>query len=338
MATLKEIAEMCGVSTATVSYVASGRARAMRPETRERVTRKLIELGYHPNAHARGLQGLRTNTIGIVFDHVGIPFDNSYFGPILQGILAGAAERHLATLLFTDLTREEMETSASRLCDGRCDGFILVAPIKKSQLVSDLLKREVPIVVIGTHPDEMSVTTVDCDNVEGARLATRHLIELGHRRIGAVGLRSITGSCTPERLAGYRMALEDAGLSVDESLVAIEGPADSSQDSAIRLLLCYPKGPTALFCTEAPVALEALNVAADMGLRVPGDLSVVGFDDVPQAAVSDPPLTTVRQPMRTIGTTSVELLAEEIEERRATVTSLLDVELIVRGSTTSPRA
>lgn len=206
MATLRDIAKACGVSTATVSYVVNKGPRQVLPATRERVLKAISDLGYHPNAHARGLRGLRTNTLGIVFPHSQQPFENDYFAPVLSGIVDVATQRRMATMLVTGLSWEEAENSAPRLCDGRCDGFILIAPLRRCHLAQDLMARKVPVVVVGTHPENVSVDTVDADNVGGARLAVEYLIKLGHRKI-AIATGDPHSTSSWERLAGYRQTL-----------------------------------------------------------------------------------------------------------------------------------
>jgi LacI family transcriptional regulator len=339
MATLKDIARRSGVSTATVSYVVNNGPRSVLPATRERVLEAIADLNYHPNAHARGLRGKKTNTIGVVFPHiVEAPFENVYFGPVLAGIIDIATQRKKATMLFTAFDWDEAERSAPQLCDGRCDGFLVVAPLRETRLVGDLLAREVPAVVIGTHPALARVDTVDADNIQGGRLAANYLASLGHRRIGIV-LDEALRTSTAERLEGFRIGLRECGLPTDDRLV-IQRPADGKPRSLVefRTWLRDPVSrPTAIFCVQDDSACRAVDYATDIGLRVPEDLSIVGFDDIACAASCSPPLTTIRQPMRQIGFRAAELLCERIDAFRTEPHDfLLDVQLIERCSTAPP--
>ncbi len=336
MATLKDIAQRCGVSTATVSYVVNKGPRQVLPETRERVLTAIADLNYHPNAHARGLRGMKTNTIGVVFPHVvSAPFENAYFGPVLAGIIDVATQHQKATMLFTAFDWEEADTSAPQLCDGRCDGFIVLAPLRRSQLVADLKKRKVAVVVVGTHPDGQCVDTVDAANEEGARLAVNHLAALGHRRI-AIATDWDQRTSSTERLAGYKTALKENGLRFDESLVlAGAGASQAGFEKVFADVLSDPASrPTAIFCVQDGIADLALRVSRELGIRVPQQLSIVGFDDVGSASSFSPPLTTVRQPMREIGFRAAELLCERMGETLGSPRDIyFDVQLIERETT-----
>src|SRR5580658_5243478 len=178
MPTVKDIALRSGVSTATVSYVLNDGPRAVLPATRERVLKAIADLDYHPNPHARSLRGKRTNALGVVFPHrIAQPFENAYFGPVLAGIMDVTTRRKMATMLFTGLEWGEAEFNPSQLCDGRCDGLLVIAPPRQGTWIQDMLNRKAQVVVIGTHVDDAEVDSVDVNNVAGARQALRHLFE-----------------------------------------------------------------------------------------------------------------------------------------------------------------
>jgi len=344
MPTLKDVAKMCGVSTATVSYVLNNSDRQVLPSTRERVLKAIAEVGYQPNAYARALKGVRTQVVGVIFPHITVPFTNVYFGPVLEGIVSVTTERRMATMLFTGLSWEEFEQGAQRLFNGICDGFVLVAPRKHSRLGKDLASLKVPYVTVGGIFSDTAAISIDADNWAGGRLATEHLLALGHRRIGIVlnrespepGSRAEGGyhsTSSLEREAGYREALSSAGISLDSDLVATNGHDQADSRKAIGEMLLKGK-PTAVFACNDGAAFRVVEVCREMAIRVPEDLSVIGFDDIPSAATFQPPLTTIRQPIHEIGARAVEILCDQIDGK--TINSgrvSMPVELIQRGST-----
>jgi DNA-binding LacI/PurR family transcriptional regulator len=345
MATLKDIAKKCGVSTATVSYVVNNSGQKVLPATRDRVLEAVAELGYQPNAYARALKGFRTKVIGVVFPHVTVPLTNVYFGPVLEGIITQATERRMATMLLTGFTWEETEQGAEREFSGICDGFLLIAPRRDSQFARDLAKSGVPLICVGTQVAEPSVSSVDADNYAGGKLATEHLLELGHRRIGMIlteenaspssfGKSEQLMWSAQERLHGYRDALRAWGLEPDPNLTAIISGDPVASRFAVRRLLLQHK-PTAVFGCNDGAAYRTVEVCRELGIRVPQDLSVIGFDDISNAATFDPPLTTIRQPISGIGSNAVEMLCAQIEGRAREVEHrMLPVQLIERRSTT----
>ncbi len=345
MATLKDIAKICGVSITTVSYVLNNSDRKVLPATRLRVLDAMATLNYQPNAHARALKGVRTPVIGVVFPHPTLPFRNVYFGPVLEGIVSVATERKIATMLFTGFTWEETENGAQALFNGICDGFILVAPRRDSQFAHDALMRAVPLVMVGSNPADPNAVVVDANNRHGGRLATEHLLELGHRRIAMIlgaeppnasGVTDLDGSATSslERQEGYSEALRAYGITPDPALTTTIGEdSDLARESIARLL--QEQKPTAVFGFNDGAAYKTVEVCRQLGLRVPQDLSVVGFDDIASSATYDPPLTTIRQPIQKIGSRAVELLCDQIGGMDLRGHRfMMDVQLIQRRSTT----
>lgn len=338
MATLKDIAKRCGVSTATVSYVVNNSPQRVLPATRDRVLKAVEEMGYQPNAYARALKGIRTPVVGVVFPHVTVPLTNVYFGPLLEGILARATERRMATMLLTAFTWEETEQGAEREFSGICDGFLLVAPRRDSQFARDLSRSRVPLVSVGTQVAEPSVSSIDADNRAGGRMATEHLLALGHRRIAMI---LWADSSEPreymasglERQEGYWDALRAWGCEPDPDLTATISDDPVSSRLAVRRLLTE-QSPTAVFGCNDGAAYRTIEVCRELGLRVPEDLSVIGFDDIANAASYDPPLTTIRQPIVEIGSNAVEMLCSQIEGRtQEPEHRLMPVELVQRRST-----
>jgi len=344
MATLKDIANKCGVSTATVSYVVNNSPRQVLPATRDRVLKVVAEMGYQPNAYARALKGFRTKVIGVVFPHVTVPLTNVYFGPALEGIVAQATERRMATMLLTGFTWEETEQGAEREFSGICDGFLLIAPRRDSQFASDLTRSGVPLVSVGTQVTEPGVSSIDADNRAGGKLATEHLLALGHRRIAMIltaenaspssaGRPEQHSGFALERQQGYWDALRAWGLEPDPDLTATISHDPVTSRSAVRRLLNQQQ-PTAIFGCNDGAARRTVEVCRESGIRVPEDLSVIGFDDIANADSFDPPLTTIRQPIFEIGANAVEMLCAQIEGRVQEVEHrLMPVELIQRRST-----
>jgi DNA-binding LacI/PurR family transcriptional regulator len=339
MVTLKDIAKASGVSTATVSYVVNGGPRLVLPETRERVLKVVEELGYHPNAAARSLMGKRTQTYGVVFPHVaGSLFDNQYFGAVLTGIIDAASERKQNSMLFTGMSWQEAERSVPLFCDGRCDGFVFVAPPPNSELVETLISRGTRVVVIGTRSSPQRVAAVDVDNVEGARMSTQYLLDLGHRRLGMFH-RDSPSTSAPERIEGFRAAHRSRGIPDDEAPVFIfDRSQETAYDAALRLLQSREGANlTGLVCSYDSEAVQMSQAAAALGRRIPEDLSLIGFDDLPSIRDCTPPLSSVRQPLRQIGAAAALMLFDLIEDPDLKPTEkLFKPELAIRGSTGPP--
>lgn len=336
MATLKDIAKATGVSVATVSYVINNGPREVAPATRERVLAAIREYNYRPNAAARGLRGKSTDTFGVVFPHVVTqPFDNTYFAPIVAGILDTATERSFSCMLYTGVDWVGVEANASVYTDGRCDGLIVMAVPKESPLIKALSDFGIPFVLVGTHPAQVEANTVDTDNVQGAMLATLHLLDLGHRRIGMIQ-GNADSSSNDERTRGFFLAHEKRGVPADPDLII---PSVYSEDaayaSAVIALSREPEErPTALFCGNDMLAQMIYVAAEEFGLQIPNDLSVVGFDDYAFAQGLVPGLTTIRQPLRAIGAQAAEILLSRIRNPEIPPASLLfEPKLIVRNST-----
>lgn len=337
---MKDIATASGVSTATVSYVVNNGPKSVLPETRDRILNVMDRLGYRPNAAARGLMGKRTHTFGVVLPHGGIdPVENQYFSAVLGGILDVASERKQVTMLFTGMSWLEVTQNVPLFFDGRCDGFIFLAPPAGSKFLVELAEKKKKFVLLGTRAWGLPVSTVDCENIQGSRLLTRHLIELGHQRIGMITGDAISTS-SPERLKGYREEMDANGIKISESWIQVGEYSPAGSEIAARDILARRKalGLTAIICAHDSIAEILYRVAAERGVCIPDDLSVVGFDDLPLAASMEPPLTTVRQPLRSIGASAARILLDYIEsDTSEPVERLFDVALVPRGSCGAPK-
>ena len=336
MPTIKDIARECNVSTATVSYVINGK-NTLLPETRERVMRKMREMNYHPSAVARGLTNKRMNTLGILFDNVGseIAIWHPYTSGILQGVVAASAEAGYNVTLFTTpwLNAEE---SLPNLRDQRTDGIIIVAPPSGTDILSSLLSAGSKVVTVSSESAPFGMPSVDVDNAAGITLAFQHLRALGHHRIAYLGGEPDMFSAAV-RLAAFRAALETSKMSVPPEYIA----AASYQYAAVayrqtQRLLALPVPPTALVAGNDQIAMAVLAAARDCGVAIPSQLSLVGFDDIPDAAMMQPALTTVRQPLREIGIEAARLLLRMLAGEPVPAEALLIEPVLVVRATTGP--
>lgn len=337
MATIRDVARESGVSVATVSYVLNNGPRPVREQTRHRVQEAMRRLNYHPNAMARGLVSRRLFTLGVLFGPDRLEaFTDPFAANLLQGALAAAHELGYNITLFTQPWRNAAQ-SAPLFRDRRTDGVLLVAPMRNSDMVEGLSGLDLPLVVVSSSGDRPGVPYVDIDNAAGARLATEHLIGLGHERIGHISGDEHLSS-VPIRRDAFCKAMRAAGREVRPEYQVSSTYTIGQSYEAIRRLLTLPEPPTALFAGNDMIGITTLAVARDLRIRVPEQLSVIGFDDVPSAALVTPPLTTINQPLARIGEVATRLLVCCIEkpETRLPMAHLEEPTLIVRQSTAAP--
>src|SRR5579884_2814895 len=320
--TIREIADLAGVSIATVSRVVNGHTDVSE-ETRELVSRIVREHGYTTNRSARGLAAGRTGLVGVLVPLV-YPV---YFSAILSGAAEALYEQELRLVLSPTQHEHDREVSLlDRLIHGMTDGALIVLPEESSEELTKLLDEGYRFVVIDPRtPLDERVPSVSAAHASGADQAMRHLLELGHRRIAAItGPRGWVA--TEDRIRGYHAALAaEADFEI--------GPGRA----AAGRLLDLAKPPTAIFAFNDNLAIGALQAARERDLRVPQDLSIVGFDDVEPATIVTPMLTTVRQPLAEMGRTAVSLLMRLLERQRfETLHVELGTRLVVRESTAPP--
>jgi len=320
----------------TVSAVLNNRPGYASTETRQRVLKVVEEMRYQPNAVARGLTRRRMNTLGIVMSFEGklsITADR-YLSPIIDGIVAAGKSCHQRVLVITEDHWEEVQENLSSYLDGHCDGLIFILPILPEGAFEPLMKRQIPLVIVGDNRPEAGVAVVDLDNVGAARDAVRFLREQGHRRIAFLqGDRFLLSSS--ERESGYRLALEEGGIAYDERLVVPgEYNARSGYERTQRLLSGHPVlRPTAIFCGDDSIALGAQQALQEQGLRIPEEMSLIGVNDDKEASLMQPGLTTVRQPLRLMGEMAVDMVLAQISRAGAARRKiLLDGELVIRES------
>ena len=333
-ATIRDIADLAGVSIATVSRVLNDRPD-VSPETRETVLQVVREHGFSTNRGARGLSSGRTGMIGLTLPLVA----DAYFGPILSGAAEALYERDLRIVLAATLHEHDREVSlVERLMRGTTDGAILMLPEESEAELVSLQQQGFPFVVVDPRePPPEGIPCVAAMHAAGAKQATEHLLGLGHRRIGAIA-GSPGWYATEERLAGFRAALAGAGILLDPELVVHSDWRLPWGTAAAHRLLDLADPPTAIFGFNDNVAIGALHAAHERGLRVPDDLSVVGFDDTNQAVIVTPRLTSVAQPLAELGRMGVSLLVRLLEGQRLDALRIeLATRLVVRDSTAPPR-
>lgn len=336
-ATINDIARLSGVSVATVSRVMNDHP-SVADETRENVLRVARDHNFKSSISARSLAGGKTGLIGVAIP--GFDTDYHYPGAIVAGI-SDELERHNLELLLsvTHYQHERELTVLQRFRRARVDGLLLVLPSESGKEIAELHHRHGSVVVIDPHhPIDHDVPAVVATNTAGARELVDHLLSLGHRRIGAV-MGSLGWLATTERLAGYHAALALAGIAPDpELLVAADFRELDSGRVAMERLLALPDPPTAVFAFSDFLAVGALHACQDRGVAVPGDISLVGFDDALVAAQVRPALTTVQQPLFDLGRMGASLLVRIMEGQRIDATRLdLATRLVIRDSTAPPR-
>jgi len=331
-ASIKDIARLAGVSHSTVSR-ALRNSPLISSETTALIHRIAHEAGYTPSAAARSLVTRRTAAIGVVVTTIADPFA----AEVVAGVEDAAAERDYSVILANSGADPAREVKVVRSFEERrVDGIIVTSSRVGASYLETLSQTRVPIVLINNqHPSEF-LHSVMIDNVAASRQAVRHLLDLGHRRIGYIGDRFGCQSDS-ERLNGYRSALTRAGVARRSEYVAYGNGKPDGGVAAMEALLALPSPPTAIFCYNDMTALGALRAIAARRLRVPRDLSVVGFDDLFVAQYSSPPLTTVRQPMHEMGRLALATLLKIIEGGGPQTHIKAPGELIIRESTAPPK-
>jgi LacI family transcriptional regulator len=334
--TIADVAKLAGVSNVTVSYVLNGHGVVARisSTTQEKVYKAAADLGYVPSAIARSMVTGRAETIGLVFqDPVYFAVPSDFVREVMHGVNLAAVSLGYDLLLHTKPVPNAL-VECSVLTDGRVDG-VLVLRNRDDETLRLLIERGFPCVLFFSRSDHEHVAFVDSDNHGGGVQATEHLIELGHRRIGMfLGHHASTSSS--ERLAGYCDSLDRSGLEFEAALVI--RPKAGEELGDIRNFLVEQR-PTAVFCISDLYAIYTLRVASELGLRVPEDLSVIGFDSLESCERSNPPLTSVRQPVLEIARKATEILAALAQgQAPGDFRVILPTQLDVRQSTAAPNS
>lgn len=340
--TIREVAAEADVSMMTVSAVLRARPGDKYPvaeATRDRVLSAARKLRYFPSAVAQSMRGQRINNLGVVMISPDARLQgNTYMCGVLDGVLAVANTEGQNTTLFTGRRWTGATESLPTFCDGRTDGLIILSPTPGSDIVPALLEVGLPFVIVNGHSDDLRVSSVDVNHIEPTLELVGHVFALGHRRVAFLPGRAESRS-TIARHAGYRVALAAAGVPYDAELVPPGGYDANSGYERTKYLFSLPinQRPTALCCGNDNIAIGALRALHEIGIRVPEDVSVTGFDDAPEVAATDPPLTTVRQPLEEMGRRAARLLLDTIEAGHPLgVKEILPTEIIYRRSVASP--
>jgi LacI family transcriptional regulator len=325
---MKDVAERASVSVTTVSHVLN-KTRYVDRKLVRRVEDAFRNLGYQPNALARGLRRRETRMLGMV-----VPDNrNLYFAELARSVEDACFERGYNVILCNSDEDPAKESAyLSLLAEKRVDGIVFVASSTDRSGVQALLQHKIPVVALDRELKGVTCDSIIVDNRDGGRQATMHLIDGNHRRIGCIsGPKNLTSA--KERLQGYRDALAEAGLRVEPAWIQMGDFHIEGGYTAVQALLDLPTRVTAIFAANDLMAIGAIRGIAARGLRVPEDVAVVGFDDIALAMYSEPPLTTVRQPIREIGKLATELIMGRVNgERKEPQSRRLKTSLIVRES------
>lgn len=331
LATIEDIARIANVSHSTVSRALRG-SPLVKAKTAESIRRIVDEIGYRPSAVARSLATRRTRTIGVVVTTIA----DLFIAEVVNGIEDVASDHGYSVFLSNSNADPDREVRVVRSFEERrVDGIVVTASRVGALYVPMLSRMQVPIVLINNqHPSEF-VHSVMIENLLASREATRHLIELGHRRIAYLGDRG-GQHCDTERFAGYRQALDAADLPFRPELVVHGNGKPEGGMRAMASLLDLAERPTAVFCYDDMTALGALRQLHASRIQVPREISIIGFDDIPIAEYTEPPLTTVRQPMRDMGRLAMQALLRLLDGSESEPHITVPGELVVRGTTAPP--
>jgi len=307
LADIRDVAKLAGVAPITVSRCINNSGYCS-PETRARVEAAVAELGFVPNRLASGLRSKRTNTLALVLTDI----TNPYFTTIARGVEdTASAAGYTVVFCNTDESLAKEKMYLQMLLEKRVDGILLVPALSERESVAFIKKQNIPIVVLDRRVPNLRTDVVRCDSERGACELTQLLLSLGHRNIAVLnGPQGV--STADDRLQGYRRALADAGIPSEAALEFHGMFRQESGSDMTRQAMAQTPRPTALFAANNFIAYGALKALQELGLRVPEDVAVVGFDDLPPALVAFPFLTVAAQPAYEMGKTATEILLEKL--------------------------
>ncbi|WP_352297797.1 LacI family DNA-binding transcriptional regulator [Pseudoalteromonas sp. 20-MNA-CIBAN-0454] len=337
MSSVKDVAKSAGVSTATVSRYFNA-PEQLRESTRNKVTAAIKMTGYSMNSLARNFRRGKSNVIVVVIPSIGVP----HFGDVLKGIETVAREKGFSIMIIdTQFNTMPFDKMANTFFSNQADGIILlgsVSPFKDALSRSNSSKSHPPIIVSceNATPDISNFPSVRIDNEAASTAATEHLIALGHQKIAFIS-GSLSSSVSGEREVGYRLAMNKHNLPTLEDLITGGNLTIEDGRRITRRLLNQSPRPTAILCANDEMALGSIYEIKNSGLKVPEDISVIGFDNIRYAEISDPPLTTIAQPGEEIGEKTMYQLCHIIEGLEVKSTpSIVPHQLIIRSSTSAP--
>jgi LacI family transcriptional regulator len=328
--TLEDIARMSGVSRSTVSRVINGDPN-VNDHTRNKVKAVIQSLNFQPNLAARGLAAGYTRILGLVIPTgVAAIFSDPYFPLVIQGVSTACNNLGYSVMLWLAEPKYERKTISQILYNGLIDGVIVSSMLMDDPLIDRLSESKRPFITIGRHPINEMINYIDVDNRAGAYQGVSYAFRTGRRRVATIRgpHNTISGQ---DRYQGYLDALQERGLPLIPELVAEGEFSDASGYQAMKSML--PQRPDAVFVASDAMAFAAIRAIQEAGLCVPDDIAVIGFDDIPPAATTIPPLTTIRQPIQRTGSMAAEILIDMIEHpspqpRRV----VLPTELVIRSS------
>ncbi len=329
---IKDIAKAAGVSHSTVSRALAD-SPLVKEETRERIKQLAQEMGYSPHALARSLVTRRTQTVGVVVTTIADPFVSE----IVRG-LEEMGQNHGYTIILCNSNAEPRRELAAvkALREKRVDGIIVTAS-RIGDLYLPLLEAfGVPIVLINNQQTGKYVYSIGTDDLRGGQIATEYLLSLGHTRIGYIASPNNVNS-SQARMNGYRTALESHGIAFDPALLADGDGRPAAAMEATARLLSQGAHPTAIFCYNDMTAIGTMRALKQMGLRIPDDISVVGYDDIPIAEYLEPPLTTIRQRKYDMGCMAMEMLLRLLNGATDVQDVTIEPTLVIRESAREPQ-
>jgi LacI family transcriptional regulator len=327
--TLEDIAHLSGVSRSTVSQVINGDIN-VKEDTRKKVLQILQNKNFQPNLAARSLATGHTNTLGLVIPAaVSTLFVDPYFPQFIQGVTTACNARDYSVMLWLAEPEYERRMIREILHNGLVDGVIVSSTLINDPLVNSLFESQMPFIQVGRHPT-LDVNSLDVDNIQASQEATLHLFRLGRKRVA-----TITGPQNQvagfDRFQGYQQALSERQQPLLPELI-VEGDFTEAGGYTAMLQL-LPMKPDAIFIASDMMAVGAIRAIREANLHIPNDIAIIGFDDIPTASKMDPPLTTVRQPVRSMGALAVETLIDIINHPESETRHIvIATELVIRSS------
>lgn len=332
--TSQDVARAAGVSRTTVSLVLNNVDAQISGDTRQRVLEAAKQLDYHPNVSARRLVQGRSRVIGFVEHHSPYQsFADAFMAEVLRGLHAVAIQYdyHVIFEPISDEARGR-DYCLKLVQERHVDGIVYSGPRFNDVALESLAEANIPVVLQG-HLPGCPFPSVDIDNVASAKLATEHLINLGHTQVGMITNAPLIYTAATDRLAGYRLALQEAGIDVDECSIRYGSFTPESGFQAMRSLLHQQPNISAVFVASDVVAMGAIEAIHQAGLKIPEQIALVGFDNIPWCAYLNPPLTTIRVPSNALGWSAGHLLIQALDNDNYEQDHIiLDTELIIRRS------